>query len=83
MSAADDLRDAFQSFCTGWGFEVTSPGAAVRHISHGRQRLHLQVQPRQSFWRVGLIARTSFLIGPDVDEYVCSFRTSAHSLNPS
>ena len=83
MSAADDLLDAFQSFCTGWGFEVASPGEAVRDVSHGRQRLHLHVQPRQSFWRVGLIARTSFPVGPDVDEYVCSFRTSPHSLNPS
>lgn len=83
MSAADDLLDAFQSLCVGWGFQVAEPGEAVRHISHGRQRLHLQVQPLQAFWRVGLIARTSFLIGPDVDEYVCSFRTSPHSLNPS
>ncbi|AKH16994.1 hypothetical protein [Deinococcus soli (ex Cha et al. 2016)] len=83
MSAADDLLDVFQSFCTEWGFKVISPGEAVRDISHGRQRLHLDVQPRQSFWRVSLIARTSFLVEPDVEEYACSFRTSAHFLNLS
>ncbi|WP_189068129.1 hypothetical protein [Deinococcus radiotolerans] len=83
MSAADDLLDAFQGLCAGWGFQVAEPGEAVRDISHGRQRLHLRVQPRQSFWRVGLIARTSFLVEPDAEEYVCSFKTSPHFLNPS
>ncbi|WP_119673992.1 hypothetical protein [Deinococcus sp. RM] len=83
MSAADDLLDAFQSFCTRWGFEVASPGEALRDIPYGRQRLHLHVQPRQFGWQVGLTERTSFPVKPDVDEYVCSFRTSPHSLNPS
>ncbi|MHA0042755.1 hypothetical protein [Deinococcus sp. PEB2-63] len=83
MSAADDLLDAFQRLCAGWGFQVTSPGEAVRDISHGRQRLHLDVQPRQFGWQVGLTGRTSFPVEPDAEEYACSFRTSAHSLNPS
>ena len=28
-------------------------------------------------------ARTSFLVEPDAEEYVCSFKTSPHFLNPS
>lgn len=83
MSAADDLLDAFQGLCAGWGFQFTSPGEAVRDISHGRQRLHLDMQPRQFGWRVGLTGRTSFPVVPGEEEYACSFRTSAHFLNPS
>ena len=86
MSAVEtqfEILQAFGELSSTWGFSVTEPGEAQRPIANGRQRLHCHVQQKKNHWTISLMARTSFFLDDGVDEQSCSFRTSAHFLDPS